>query len=121
MQLTDQNKTGLTIGLIIAALAAIAVIYFDFATVRPQLRTNETAHTTATRQIGERETRLKEINTFLADTELRERLIRQVEAAQRRLPTDQQAEEFLDILRIAMRDTGVAFSRIAPPTSPEAV
>ena len=118
MQLTDQNKTALTIGLIIAAIAAIIVVYFDFATVRPQLRTNATARTTAERQIRERETRLNEINTFLADADQRQRLMAQVESAQRRLPTDQQAEEFLDILRIAMRDTGVAFSSIAPPSSP---
>lgn len=118
MQLTDQNKTALTIGLILAAIAAIVVIYFDFATVRPQMTTNERTRDTAEAQIEEREERLKEINTFIADADARQRLITQVEAAQRRLPSDQQAEEFLDILRIAMRDTGVSFSSISPPSSP---
>lgn len=118
MQLTDQNKTALTIGLILAAIAAIVVLYFDFATVRPALTNNARTRTTAQNQIKEREARLAEINKFIADADARQRLIAQVEAAQRRLPSDQQAEEFLDILRLAMRDTGVAFSRISPPTSP---
>jgi Tfp pilus assembly protein PilO len=116
--MTDQNKTALTIGLILAVLLAIVVAYWDFSTVQPRLRANVQAKQTAQQQIKDRTARLKEIDTFIADADARERLIAQVVSAQKRLPKDQQADEFLDILRIAMRDTGVAFSRIEPPRSP---
>lgn len=110
--MTEKNKQALTIGVIVGILLAGLVAYYYFMMVRPEVIASQKRQDGLKVEIKKNQDRLAELNAYLADKNERERLVAELEAAKRRLPSDPEAIEFLDILRTSLTRTGVTFTYV---------
>lgn len=110
--MTERNKQILIAGLIFAFLLMGVVIYYYFMAVSPAIKRNSAQVVDLDKKIAEANKELSEIEALIADTETLAQLQEQVERAKRLLPENEEALEFLGILRESLRRTGVSQSNI---------
>jgi len=117
MQLNENQQKTLIVGVIFAVLALVAVIVLNvtyFSTQRTELQQNiSTAETEITNLESERAL----MRSFLGNEAEHRDLMQRVEDARRRLPSDPQAFQFLEILRDTLSNTNVNFSFLSQENS----
>lgn len=116
--LTEKNKQALIVGGVIAVLLGFLVGYYYFASLGPQLASNQRMIDKAKTDTTAAQTEIDRFKKFLANKEERDAMQKRVEEAKRRLPSSERGDEFLGLLRDGMRKTGVNVTFINPPSAP---
>src|SRR5690606_32569750 len=108
------EKQILTAGLILAALLAGLVGYWYFMIAAPSMKTNLDKQTKLRADIKKSQDRMKTIEAVLADETKYTQMVEEMEIAKRRLPSDPEALEFLQILTDCLNKTAVDVSTVRP-------
>jgi len=114
MVLDEKQKQTLTVGLIVAGMLAFIVGYSYMMFISPGKEENEKKVKTLQADIERQEKRFGVMQRYLENADERERLLEEMEIALRRLPSDEQAIEFLSVLQDSLRKSGVTFTRVSP-------
>lgn len=113
MELNEKQRQALTAGLILAAAALLLTGYFYFFNFKPARETAQKEWTRTEATIATLKKDIQMMEDFASNRAEMERLMAQVEQARRRLPSDPEAVQFLQVLRDSLRKTGVGFTRVA--------
>lgn len=111
---TEKQKQALIAGLIGAAFLLFLVIYMNMTFFTAQKNAGIRNLNTANKQIKDYTAEIAKMDKFLNDETERQKLDEVVSNAKRRLPTNPEAIEFIDIIREGARRTGISFSSITP-------
>lgn len=111
--LTEKNKQALIVGVVLGALLLFLIGYFYFISVKPALAAGVKARAKLTTDVEALEKQMKAMQELINDKEKLADMERVVATARKRLPNDEQAIEFLGILRDSLAKTGVSQNMIS--------
>lgn len=117
MQLTETQKQVLVIGVIVGFVAIFAVIYVQFMVFSDRKTESQEWIERAQGEIRTVRDELRTMQRFMENESERAELEARVDSARRRLPSDPQAQQFLEILRDTLVNTGVSFSYLSPEST----
>ncbi|MBX3730155.1 MAG: type 4a pilus biogenesis protein PilO [Candidatus Sumerlaeia bacterium] len=112
MHFTEKQKQVLTVGLLLCGVLLIFTLYFQFMFFKEAVEEARKAQTAASAEITKLNGDIKRMQDFIRNDEELKRLQARVEVAKRRLPSDPQAIQFLEVLRDSLQKTNVSFTRI---------
>lgn len=112
--MSESNKQALTIGVILAVLVGILLGYVYYMYVGPDLVVEKGRQVKLEDTIKTDKAELRRMEDFINDKASRDKLTAVVEEAKQRLPSDEKAIEFFDLLRDCLARTNVTQTRIAP-------
>lgn len=113
MELTEKQKQILIVGLLFCGVLLVFTLYFQFMFFAKDMKE---ANKQAKKLSGDRDKLTKQIDTmtrFIENDEERQALRERVEVAKKRLPSDPESLQFLELLQDCLSKTGVSFTQIA--------
>jgi len=111
--LTEKNKQALIVGVVLGALLLFLLGYFYFISVKPALAAGQKSRVKLTADVEALEKQMKAMQELINNKEKLADMERVVATARKRLPNDEQAIEFLGILRDSLAKTGVSQNMIS--------
>ncbi|MDK2970362.1 MAG: Pilus assembly protein PilO [Candidatus Sumerlaeota bacterium] len=112
MQFTEKQKQVLIVGLLFCGILLAFTIYFQFMFFKADVAAAKKDAAKKETEIANLEKDIRQMREFINNDEELARLQERVEIAKKRLPSDPQAIQFLELLRDSLQKTNVSFSRI---------